>query len=143
MKYLLFALLLIGTLLNADRCDKMEEKADDSVALATPFELELNKTVKISGEDFGVQFNELEESRCPMHTNCIRAGEAFATLAVISKSGTQNVKLEVKAYCYEDDGTCGETKTVMGYKLKLLNIYPYPGSEDKGEKRVKLVVEKS
>jgi hypothetical protein len=142
MKYLVFTFLLIVSLVNADRCDKVEETADDSVALGTVFELEINKSVKIKEADFGIQFSEMAESRCPINTNCIRAGEAIATLNLVGESGIQDLKLEVEAYCQKDDGTCGESKSALGYKIKLLNLYPYPGSEDKGVRRAKLMVEK-
>ena len=142
MKYLLFSLLLVITLLNADRCDKVEEQADGTVSLGEVFEIELEQSIKLKGESLGLRFAKLAESRCPINTNCIRPGEAIATLELITESGTNSYTFEVEAYCQKDDGSCGQVRAVSGYQLKLLNVYPYPNSEDKGAKRVKMVVEK-
>lgn len=142
MKYLIYIFLVIATFTNADRCDKMEEKVDGKVELGEVFEIELEKTVKIKGADFGIRYSEVAESRCPTNVNCIVAGEAVASLDVISDEGAQKLKLKVDAYCQKDDGSCGESANSMGYKVQLLNVYPYPDSDDEGPKRVKLKVEK-
>lgn len=100
-----------------------------AVNLNETFELELDKTVVIKGEKMGITFSKKQEGRCPLEVNCIQAGEARATLQLTNGSGTETLVLEAKGLCHKEDGSCGETKTAMGYSLKLISLSPYPGSE--------------
>ena len=142
MKIYTCFLFCVVVLMSVDRCDKAKEQIDEQIMLGEAFEIKLEQTLKIKGEPLGLTFSKLVESRCPANTNCMRAGEAVATIDLTNTSDTQGLLLEVKAYCHEDDGSCGMKKTAKGYTVQILNIYPYPGTEDDKGKRAKLIVTK-
>ena len=143
MKLLAYSLLLVFAMNSMDKCDKDMEEFE--VDLGETFELELNKTAEVEGEKLGITFSKKQDSRCPLEVNCIQAGKATATLQLISKGGTEEVKLEVKGLCHKEDGSCGESKTAGGYNIKLISINPYPGSEgahNNESVKAKLVISK-
>ncbi len=142
MKVLVYGVLMLFAVSSVNKCDKGIEGR--TVSLNEQFELEVEKTVVVKSEKFGLTFTRLQESRCPKGTSCIRAGEARVNLQVTNSEGnTETLVLESKGNCERQDGSCGETKKVLGYSIQLINVNPYPGTADKSEKsRVVLSVTK-
>ncbi len=89
-----------------------------SIALNTPF--------MIPSEDLKLTLLEVKDSRCPKNTNCIRAGEAIASIKAERPGVKQTITLEAKGNCMELSPNCGEEKLALGFRVLLLNIYPYP-----------------
>lgn len=128
MKLLVYSLMLVLTMGGLKKCDK--EIEGPSAKLSEAFELEIDKTILIRTEKIGITFSKNQESRCPVGVSCIRAGEAKASFQVTNNEGSsETVVLEMKGSCSETDGSCGESKTVMGYTIELITLNPYPGSD--------------
>lgn len=132
MKILLYTFLGFLMLNTMKDCEK-EGTDFKEYKLGETIEITLNESVEIESEQMIVTFSKKTESRCPMNTNCIRAGEAKATFDLLSKDSKASVTVESKGMCYEDDGSCGTSATANGLKVKLLNVYPYPGDPEAGK----------
>lgn len=141
MKLLAYGLLLVLAMSGMKKCD--QDMGGHGAELNKPFELELNKTTVIKDGKIGITFTSNKDSRCPVGTNCMRAGESKATFTFTDGKNSEEVMLEAKGHCQEEDGSCGESKLAMGYKIKLISINPYPGT-DKGQAvKAKLEVTKN
>lgn len=121
--YAVFGLLMLNTMKDCEKAgeDHMEAKLGETIDIV------LNVPVVIESEKLMITFSKNQDSRCPMETNCIRAGEAKATFDLLKMDDKSSVTLESKGFCYETDGSCGSSGTANGYTVKLLNVYPYPG----------------
>ena len=94
-----------------------------------------------------VSLEGLQDSRCPVNTNCITAGNATIILRASNSQGVnENIQL-----CIGDcgSGTPRDTHTVealvgeTNYRFTLKEVKPYPGTEKEGEvQKARLVVEK-
>jgi len=131
MKLLAYGFLLVLAMSGMKKCDHDVE--GHGAELNKAFDLELNKTMVIKDGKVGITFLSNKESRCPSGVNCMRAGEAKASFSFTDGKNTEEIVLEAKGNCQKDDGSCGETKTSMGYKIKLISINPYPGTSEKGQ----------
>jgi hypothetical protein len=134
MKLLAYGLLIVLATNSMEKCNP--EMEGQVVNMNETFELELDKAVGIKGEKLGITFTKAQEGRCPLEVNCIQAGEGRVTLQIANGGGTETLVLEAKGLCHKEDGSCGETKTVMGYNVKLISLNPYPGSEAAKNKEV-------
>ncbi len=85
----------------------------------------------IDAEQLKLKLDRVVESRCPKYTNCIRAGEAKATLRIIKEDYAYHIELEAKGHCEKTDGSCGNTVSENGYKFTLMWLAPYPGVDGK------------
>lgn len=142
MKLLAYALLLVFAASGLNKCDSDVE--GKKIDLNDQFELHVEKTAILKSEKLGLTFTSLQESRCPKGTSCIRAGEAKVNLQVTNAAGeTQTLTLESKGNCEKQDGSCGQSKKILGYSIKLINVNPYPGSGEKSEEGPKAVLEVS
>lgn len=127
MKLLAYGMLLVLTMTSMKKC---ETPADGRmVSLEEIFEIGIEESVMIKGEKIGITFLMNKESRCPVDVNCIRTGEAKATFQLTDADGTKDILLEAKGNCQEQDGSCGQSKSAKGYKVKLINVNPYPGTD--------------
>lgn len=143
MKFLAYGFLIVLFLTNVNKCEKGVDEA--MASLGETFELEMGKTILMEGEKIGITFTNNTEGRCPLNVTCMRAGEAKATLKIQSKSSSEEVVLEAKGNCEATDGSCGETKSAMGYNIQLFTVNPYPGSDaakNKEAVKVKLKISK-
>ncbi|MGZ5286617.1 MAG: hypothetical protein ACXWB9_05500 [Flavisolibacter sp.] len=83
------------------------------------------KTVHIGGQDVKICFEELtEDSRCPANANCVWEGAAKGRfkLSVNTSSSTFNLATLTLPPHYQNEAVA------LGYKIKLLNVFPYPGT---------------
>lgn len=134
MKLLVFGFLIILAMNGMDKCD--QEMEGSMVNLDEAFELELNKAVVVKEAKIGITFSNMQEGRCPLEVSCIQAGVARITLQLSDGEDTENLLLEAQGLCHEEDGSCGEAKSGMGYKVKLISVSPYPGSDAARNKEV-------
>lgn len=107
--------------------------------------LNLNQPVKISSENISILLTGVKDSRCPKEVNCIRAGEAKASIDFGVRDAVSALELESKGLCYKEDGSCGQSTDAQGYKVHLYNVYPYPVESATKDKNytVKLMVTKN
>lgn len=83
------------------------------------------KTLNIGGQNVNICFEELvEDSRCPANVNCIWQGVAKGRFkfTVNNNSAIFNLSTLTFAPHYQNE------VMVSGYKIKLINIFPYPGT---------------
>ncbi len=128
-------------------CDEKQKTPDNKPALRDTISLQYGESVQLANEQLSIHFQDINESRCPKNVTCIRAGEAVASLQINQKATTQSAELQAKGLCFDTDGSCGETKEVLGYRIKLLSISPYPGTTSNGKAKeqytIQLIVDKS
>ncbi len=76
-----------------------------------------SKTVQICFEEL------LEDSRCPANANCIWQGVARAKFLMKLNGNETSFDLSTTDLSphYVNE------RTIMGYKVRLINIFPYPG----------------
>ncbi len=68
----------------------------------------------------------VEDSRCPVGTNCIWAGNAKVKLIVSKgKAAAQTIEL--------NSGLDPQTLNVYGYEIKFVSLTPYPGENAEAE----------
>ncbi len=83
------------------------------------------KTVNVGGQDVRICFEELtEDSRCPANANCIWEGAAKGRfkLTVNTSSATFELATLTMTPHYQNE------IVALGYKVRLINILPYPGT---------------
>lgn len=74
-------LLLLGYLALAAACATTMTSPAASPALGAPFQLQRGQTAAIAGQPLTVRFTRVvEDSRCPVGTQCIREGNAQVEL---------------------------------------------------------------
>ncbi len=144
MKILLYSLFIFLTVNGLDKCD--HENQDGNYAnLGETIDLPLNETVKFKSENLEITFVSNAESRCPLGVNCIQAGKAKITLKITKDEKDEILNLESKGLCQAEDGSCGSEGAAQGYKVKLINVYPYPTEPKPADSNViyaKMVVSK-
>ncbi len=84
--------------------------------------------------------NVREDSRCPKDVTCVWAGNAAVRLWVTSGRSGKTVTLNTNK-----SPTLSDEVEYKGYKIKLVDLSPYPRSDQKiakGEYRATLLVSK-
>lgn len=89
----------------------------------------------IASEDLHLKVIKVQDSRCPLNTNCIQAGKGKVFVEIKKGNTTETKTLEAKGSCHETDGSCGKSINYNGYKITLITLTPYPG--DDGVKFIK------
>jgi hypothetical protein len=97
-------------------------KSQKEIELNRQFDLRFNEAAVIKSEHLAIRFSSVvQDSRCPKSVTCIAAGNATIELELgTSKEKASLVKL----------GTDQDSKetSYQKYKLKLIEINPYPAS---------------
>ena len=74
-----------------------------------------------------LEYPAIEENRSPGGpVLCILAGEATASLQLVTEEGGTplDFKLAALGLCESDDGSCGQSDTLSGIIIQLINIDP-------------------
>ncbi len=105
--------------------------------IAKNYSLKVNEKTAVANAV--ITLKEVNDSRCPVNANCIRAGEAIAVLnVVINNNSERNINLCTGADC--NARALSETYTLSSdgekYLFKLDSITPYPGKGSQEEKKV-------
>ena len=108
-----------------------------------PFKLMAGRQVTLKGERLRIKFAALEgDSRCPKNVTCVWAGNAAVRLEVSTRgSSSTSVTLNTAG----TSSLAGEQE-YHGYKVRLLELKPYPQSAQKiaaGDYTVTLLVSKA
>ncbi len=126
MKYL-FSLIPFLFLMTARTCDqKVAEDQGPVYKFGETLNLSFQKKTMIKSEGLTISYQNLQESRCPEGTNCMRAGEAKVELLLEKAGKSESATLEAKGLCMDPSGKCGSTQQLMGYSIQLLSADPYP-----------------
>lgn len=113
MKYLW--VLVFVFLLIACRRDSETSTEQNNPQLGDSFDVKIGESVSIKNEQLNFHFvNVPEDSRCPMGTLCIWAGNAKVVIKIFNVMDTVNTFLDPKEINYDS------------YKITLLNLSPYP-----------------
>jgi len=101
--------------------------APDSVRLGREFKLKAERQVTVKGTKLRIRFVAVEnDSRCPSDVTCVWAGNAAVRLQLGSGRGSKTVTLNTS----KSPSFVGETE-YQGYKVKLVELSPYPRSDRK------------
>lgn len=91
------------------------------------FNLKLKELKNISGEkDTYVRFDSvITDSRCPKDVQCIWQG--IATVKLLIGNKTEQHAFNLSTINFKENKT---DTTLLGYKVELVNLDPYPGSKN-------------
>ena len=99
----------------------------ESVRLGREFKLKVGRQVTVKGTKLRIRFVTVEsDSRCPSDVTCVWAGNAAVRLQLGSGRGSKTVTLNTS----KSPSFVGETE-YQGYKVKLVELSPYPRSDRK------------
>jgi hypothetical protein len=95
------------------------------------FKLKAGRQVTVKGAKLRIRFVAVEnDSRCPADVTCVWAGNAAVQLQLGTGSGSKTVTLNTS----KSPSFLGETE-YRGYKVKLVELSPYPRSDRKIARR--------
>jgi len=91
------------------------------------FKLKVGRQVTVKGTKLRIRFVTVEnDSRCPSDVTCVWAGNAAVRLQLGTGRGSKTVTLNTS----KSPSLVGETE-YHGYKMKLVELSPYPRSDRK------------
>jgi len=131
---MLRALLLIALFITFS-CSRRSVAVGDE--MTKNYSLKVNEKTTI--DNAVITLKQVDDNRCPVNVNCVRAGEAVAVLnVVINNDSERNISLCTGADCRAR--ALSETYTLSSeggkYLFKLDSITPYPGKGAQEEKKV-------
>ena len=102
------------------------------------FALELHHciTTNIQGADVNICMDSVHDSRCPLNVECIWAGEATVNFSL----QTHGLKQSFKLSTFNNPPYFRNDTTILGYKIKLLSVTPYPGSNSQDPYKAELSI---
>lgn len=113
------------------------EAVPDTFSLDTPFRLGYGDAARFPTDDVTVRFEGvLEDSRCPVGVDCVRAGEARARFTLVDAEGTEHaftLTLPGGVMDVSDDPDVSPLVQASAYSLQLLRLQPYPGLDAEAE----------
>jgi hypothetical protein len=99
----------------------------DVVRVGREFKLKVGQQVTVKGTKLRIRFVAVEnDSRCPSDVTCVWAGNAAVQFQLGTGRGSKTVTLNTS----KSPSFAGETE-YGGYKLKLVDLSPYPRSDRK------------
>lgn len=103
----------------------------DVARLGREFKLKAGQQVMVKGTKLRIRFVAVEnDSRCPSDVTCVWAGNAAVQLQLGSGRESKTVTLNTS----KSPSFAGETE-FRGYKVKLVDLSPYPRSDRKIARR--------
>ena len=101
--------------------------AAQTVRLSREFKLRPGQQVSVKGTKLRITFmNVKEDSRCPKDVTCVWAGNAAVRLWVTSGKRSETLTLNTNK-----SPTLSDEVEFKGYKIKLVDLSPYPRSDHK------------
>ncbi|MGH9933325.1 MAG: hypothetical protein ACREA9_29425 [Pyrinomonadaceae bacterium] len=95
--------------------------------LGREFKLKAGQEVTLKGARLRIKFAAVEnDSRCPSDVTCVWAGNAAVQLQLSAGRGSKTVTLNTS----KSPSFVGESE-YRGYKVKLVDLSPYPRSDRK------------
>ena len=97
------------------------------VRLNRDFKLKAGQRVNLKGTSLRIKFLAVEtDSRCPSDVNCVWAGNAAVQFQLTNGRGNKTVTLNTGR-----GGAFVSEVEYKGYKVKLVDLSPYPRSDRK------------
>ena len=126
---------VIGLFLFLLSCNKNKD-VDATLKIGEITEIKLGETVKNSEYGLSLQVENINDSRCPINAICVWAGEALVKFQLATKEGKCNFTLKIPI-----SDTIKNDTIVEGVKYQLMDVLPYPGSNDEQQvQKVKILV---
>jgi hypothetical protein len=117
----MLALFLVAFALAVASCRK-----PITVALDTPFRLEVGRAARVAKSDLDLYFRRVQsDSRCPANVTCITAGEAIVVLeGRILEGPVEPFEVGLPGGAVQQDSI--PKRAYDGYRIQLLKLDPYP-----------------
>lgn len=147
--------LLIGLTSFLTQCQPVALPQTDAGVLNQEIKIGLNQTVTLkennrTGDSYlgKIKLVQLEDSRCPAHTTCIRQGAVITSLEIATPVDAQVVRLFIGDMMPNDgrnkrnltaDTLLVALKDKVPYQLILKDVLPYPGTSEDAPRAVLLV----
>lgn len=137
-KYLFTIFCLTGLLISS--CEK------DSIQFDSPFELELNQSIILPGNNgLSLTLQSVEDSRCPINASCITAGNVRIKVRLSDNSERESFAELCLGLCDTKNNT--EDSTVIrlnniSYILVLKDVNPFPELGKNQHKKALLLIRK-
>lgn len=111
-----------------------------AVRPAEPFVFEIGETVRVMDETLTAEegrlvFEEVvQDSRCPLNVDCVRAGEAEVRVRLHYADGTvHEARLEIPGMRrFGVPPAEADFTEIAGYTIRFLRLDPYPVAEQEG-----------
>ncbi len=95
------------------------------------------RTVKVSvreGEQAAVEgfpvtlrfVRVVQDSRCPKNATCVWIGEGTVAVELVSGSRKESAELKISGAAGREDEAAAQPVVLLGYRLALLELQPYP-----------------
>jgi len=117
-------ILSLGLLFLLTACNKDDNR---TIKEDERFDLSFGETVDLWERGMTLEFTAIEEDRCPGGpVLCIKEGQAIASLQLVTEEGETplDFTLTARGLCESDDGSCGQSDTLNGVIVQLINIDP-------------------
>ena len=120
-------------------CSKDSMNGTGEAYFVIPFELRIGRTVILTkdSKELTISMISVIDSRCPINTNCITAGNATVKLRLSNNSGSETLSELCSGQC-ETSGS--DTKQItlnnVNYSITMKKVEPYPKLNDSQEKKV-------
>ncbi len=97
------------------------------VRLGREFKLRVGQRVALKGTRLQIKFAAVEnDSRCPSDVTCVWAGNAAVRFQLSAGRGNKTITLNTSS-----NSTFVRENEYLGYKVKLVDLSPYPRSDRK------------
>lgn len=107
-------------------CKKTQEKQVDSSSETTTVALNKCSPKSIQSSPVRICLLEVQDSRCPISPDFVCVWEGYALAKFIFEEGAQQHQFTLSTKKLPN-GLAQDT-LINGYRIKLINITPYPGS---------------
>lgn len=88
------------------------------------------KETRLNGDRVELCMESIQDSRCCTYCYCVWQG--VATTNFILKTGNQTIPFQL--HTLDNPSPYRTDTTIMGYKIKLLKVTPYPGESSEPKK---------
>jgi hypothetical protein len=98
-------------------------------SLGSTFTLRIGQSVILQPGNMRIGFRRVTgDSRCPSDARCFWEGMAFLDVWLLQPhSDTVFIRPAIRGYVMQADTCCQEHVDTLGYRVKLVQLDPYPG----------------
>jgi hypothetical protein len=112
-------------LLSVDKRENVTPKVVSLAAAVDTFRVAYGETIEIQETGLRLRFEDVQESRCGADVTCIWAGDVRVTFLAERGGSEQRFAMKLPGLVsipYDENVTA----TVLGHRLKLIQVDPYP-----------------
>lgn len=124
---------VVIVLLTATACQKDDPNALGIINRNTPFSLQKEQDIDLSGSHLSLSVVSIKDSRCPTGMVCIWQGQALVAVKLMEGKLLAAEDTLCLGDCSQSafTNTIGFTYRLTVYKLKLKEVNPFPGATQK------------